>query len=56
MKNFSVQYLLSHTEEKKDVIPSTITAATIAPSASNTIIVSSSDDIGKMKRSLLFET
>ncbi|CAF0736700.1 unnamed protein product [Adineta ricciae] len=45
MKNFSVQYLLSHTEEKKDVIPSTITAATIAPSASNTINVSSSDDI-----------
>ncbi|UJR27036.1 hypothetical protein I4U23_008340 [Adineta vaga] len=48
MKNFSVQYLLSHTEDKKDVIPSVITTAL---PTSNTPNVSSSDDIEDDNRS-----
>lgn len=41
MKNFSVQYLLSHDDDKKDVIsiPATTT--------SNTLNANSSDDVGK---------
>lgn len=47
MKNFSVQYLLSHIDEKKDVttpVPTTTTTTT-----SSTLNATSSDDIGKKR-------
>jgi hypothetical protein len=44
MKNFSVQYLLSHIDNKKDV-PSAVTPSTIT--TSNTLNINSSDDVGK---------
>jgi hypothetical protein len=42
MKNFSVQYLLSHIDNKKDVSP-----VLIPPPTSSTLNINSSDDVGK---------
>jgi hypothetical protein len=44
MKNFSVQYLLSHADNKKDV-PSAVAPPPIT--TSSTLNINSLDDIGK---------
>ncbi len=57
MKNFSVQYLLSHVDDKKDVTSVPLLPPPPTAIASSTLNASSLDDIGKkgtQKNKVLF--
>ncbi len=47
MKNFSVQYLLSHIDNKKDAPSSAQPPSAPQPPTSSTLNITSSDDVGK---------